>query len=132
MKAAAAAAAAPQQQQPVAVQVAAAATHAADPAVVAVGTQLPQQQPVPVQTKPREDAQTVYVGGVRYTKLECVGRGGSSKVFKVGVLSAYSREVQSCHVWCSSNYMLGQCCTQLTAPCCSHMSSLCCQQLVHS
>jgi hypothetical protein len=26
----------------------------------------------------------VYVRGIRYTKLECVGRGGSSKVFKVG------------------------------------------------
>jgi hypothetical protein len=35
------------------------------------------------QTRPREDAQTVYVQGTRYTKLECVGRGGSSKVFKV-------------------------------------------------
>lgn len=39
--------------------------------------------PPPTQLRPKEDAQTVYVRGVRYTKLECVGRGGSSKVFKV-------------------------------------------------
>jgi len=31
----------------------------------------------------REDDTTVHVRGVRYTKLECVGQGGSSKVFKV-------------------------------------------------
>eukprot|EP00898_Chlorokybus_atmophyticus_P003937 jgi/Chlat1/4544/Chrsp29S04592 len=31
----------------------------------------------------REDASTIWVNGVRYTKLECVGKGGSSKVFKV-------------------------------------------------
>jgi len=31
----------------------------------------------------REDENTVVVRGTRYTKLECVGRGGSSKVFKV-------------------------------------------------
>jgi serine/threonine-protein kinase TTK/MPS1 len=40
------------------------------------------QQP-PLQRRAREDAHTVFVQGVRYTKLECVGRGGSSKVFKV-------------------------------------------------
>ncbi len=45
-----------------------------------------QQQQLPPQLKPREDAQTVYIRNVRYTKLECVGRGGSSKVFKVGTL----------------------------------------------
>lgn len=32
---------------------------------------------------PREDESYVIVHGVRYTKLECVGKGGSSKVFKV-------------------------------------------------
>ncbi|GBF89221.1 serine threonine kinase family [Raphidocelis subcapitata] len=61
-----------------------------------VQQQQPQQQgqqpaapapaPAPaaaVQRRAREDAHTVYVQGVRYTKLECVGRGGSSKVFKV-------------------------------------------------
>lgn len=42
-----------------------------------------QQQQAVRQSRPREDAQTVYVQGTRYTKLECVGRGGSSKVFKV-------------------------------------------------
>ena len=31
----------------------------------------------------REDENTVLVRRTRYTKLECVGRGGSSKVFKV-------------------------------------------------
>ena len=31
----------------------------------------------------REDDTTVHVRGVRFTKLECVGKGGSSKVFKV-------------------------------------------------
>lgn len=30
-----------------------------------------------------EDANWVYVSGLRYQKLDCVGRGGSSKVFKV-------------------------------------------------
>eukprot|EP00873_Tetraselmis_striata_P044244 jgi/Tetstr1/464508/TSEL_009266.t1 len=38
--------------------------------------------PAPV-SRPREDDKTVMVKGVRYTKLEVVGRGGSSKVFKV-------------------------------------------------
>ena len=33
----------------------------------------------------REDENTVMVRNTRYTKLECVGRGGSSKVFKVCV-----------------------------------------------
>eukprot|EP00951_Prasinocladus_malaysianus_P026842 scaffold239326_cov39-Prasinocladus_malaysianus.AAC.1 len=33
--------------------------------------------------RPREDDKTVTVKGVRYTKLEVVGRGGSSKVFKL-------------------------------------------------
>lgn len=42
-----------------------------------------KQLPAVRQSRPREDAQTVYVQGVRYAKLECVGRGGSSKVFKV-------------------------------------------------
>jgi hypothetical protein len=32
-----------------------------------------------------EDANWVYVSGLRYQKLDCVGRGGSSKVFKVGI-----------------------------------------------
>ncbi|KAF8072718.1 MPS1 [Scenedesmus sp. PABB004] len=45
--------------------------------------QAPPAQAGVRQLRPREDAQTVYVQGVRYTKLECVGRGGSSKVFKV-------------------------------------------------
>jgi hypothetical protein len=31
----------------------------------------------------REDENSVVVRGTRYTKLECVGRGGSSKVYKV-------------------------------------------------
>lgn len=34
----------------------------------------------------REDENTVVVRGTRYTKLECVGRGGSSKVYKVRML----------------------------------------------
>jgi hypothetical protein len=56
--------------------------------------QLQQQQQqqaaaAPKQTRPREDAQTVYVQGTRYTKLECVGRGGSSKVFKVRDMVGY-------------------------------------------
>lgn len=32
----------------------------------------------------REDENMAMVRGTRYTKLECVGKGGSSKVFKVG------------------------------------------------
>jgi serine/threonine-protein kinase TTK/MPS1 len=43
----------------------------------------PPPPPAPKQTRPREDAQTVFVQGVRYTMLEYVGRGGPSKVFKV-------------------------------------------------
>ncbi|KAK9828905.1 hypothetical protein WJX72_002702 [[Myrmecia] bisecta] len=35
------------------------------------------------QRRVREDENTVMVRATRYTKLECVGRGGSSKVFKV-------------------------------------------------
>ena len=33
--------------------------------------------------RPREDDTFVHVRGVRYTKLECVGQGGTCKVFKV-------------------------------------------------
>ena len=33
--------------------------------------------------RPREDENTVIVNGVKYTKLECVGQGGTCKVFKV-------------------------------------------------
>ena len=33
--------------------------------------------------RPREDDNTVFVNGVKYTKLECVGQGGTCKVFKV-------------------------------------------------
>ncbi|KAK9842292.1 hypothetical protein WJX81_004955 [Elliptochloris bilobata] len=39
--------------------------------------------PTPRARRVREDENTVVVRGTRYTKLECVGRGGSSKVFKV-------------------------------------------------
>ena len=39
--------------------------------------------PPPPPTRPREDDASVLVRGTRYAKLECVGRGGSSKVFKV-------------------------------------------------
>lgn len=42
----------------------------------------PDPKPRPPQ-KPREDENSVCVRGTRYAKLECVGRGGSSKVFKV-------------------------------------------------
>lgn len=35
------------------------------------------------QKRAMEDANWVYVSGLRYQKLDCVGRGGSSKVFKV-------------------------------------------------
>ena len=37
----------------------------------------------PRQRRVREDENMVMVRGTRYTKLECVGRGGSSKVYKV-------------------------------------------------
>ena len=37
----------------------------------------------------REDENSVIVRGNRYTKLECVGRGGSSKVFKVRAMIAH-------------------------------------------
>lgn len=57
------------------------------PAHVARSTDQPQQQQVQHQQQQkrrvREDENTVIVRGNRYTKLECVGRGGSSKVFKV-------------------------------------------------
>ena len=47
----------------------------------------PQQQlqmlPPPQPRRVREDENTVVVGNNRYTKLECIGKGGSSKVFKV-------------------------------------------------
>lgn len=33
--------------------------------------------------RPREDDNTVIVNGVKYTKLECVGQGGTCKVYKV-------------------------------------------------
>ena len=33
--------------------------------------------------RPREDENTVIVNGVKYTKLECIGQGGTCKVFKV-------------------------------------------------
>ena len=42
----------------------------------------PERLPEP-QKRAMEDANWVYVGGLRYQKLDCVGRGGSSKVFKV-------------------------------------------------
>jgi len=41
------------------------------------------QQQEPPRRRVREDENTVVVRNTRYTKLECVGRGGSSKVFKV-------------------------------------------------
>ena len=60
------------------------------PAHVPRSTDQPQQQQLQQQQQPqqqkrrvREDENTVIVRGNRYTKLECVGRGGSSKVFKV-------------------------------------------------
>ena len=40
-------------------------------------------QQEPPRRRVREDENTVVVRNTRYTKLECVGRGGSSKVFKV-------------------------------------------------
>ena len=39
--------------------------------------------PAVPKTRPREDEHSVTVGKNRYTKLEVVGKGGSSKVFKV-------------------------------------------------
>ena len=45
--------------------------------------QLQQQQQ---KRRVREDENSVIVRGNRYTKLECVGRGGSSKVFKVRIM----------------------------------------------
>jgi len=39
--------------------------------------------PTATTRRPREDEASIVVRGTRYAKLECVGRGGSSKVFKV-------------------------------------------------
>ena len=44
------------------------------------------QQQQQQKRRVREDENSVIVRGNRYTKLECVGRGGSSKVFKVRVM----------------------------------------------
>ena len=52
--------------------------------------QQPQHQHQQLQQQKRrvrEDENSVIVRGNRYTKLECVGRGGSSKVFKVCTLT---------------------------------------------
>ena len=43
----------------------------------------PAPPPPPPQRRPREDDASILVRGTRYAKLECVGRGGSSKVYKV-------------------------------------------------
>ena len=43
----------------------------------------PPPPPPPQQRRPREDDASILVRGTRYAKLECVGRGGSSKVYKV-------------------------------------------------
>lgn len=45
-----------------------------------------QQQQQQRVRRVREDENSVVVRGTRYTKLECVGRGGSSKVYKVRIL----------------------------------------------
>lgn len=47
------------------------------------------QQSQPQKRRVREDENSVIVRGNRYTKLECVGRGGSSKVFKVSARPAW-------------------------------------------
>ncbi len=39
--------------------------------------------------QPRETEFTVYIRGQRYNKLELIGRGGSSKVYKVTSVSIY-------------------------------------------
>ena len=44
------------------------------------------QGQAPRARRVREDENSVVVRGTRYTKLECVGRGGSSKVYKVSTL----------------------------------------------
>ncbi|GAX81238.1 hypothetical protein CEUSTIGMA_g8670.t1 [Chlamydomonas eustigma] len=44
---------------------------------------LPPERLAEPQRQAMEDNQWVYVHGIRYQKLDCVGRGGSSKVFKV-------------------------------------------------
>lgn len=51
-----------------------------DAATAAAEAAVADAEAARVQPNAREDAQSVYVRGVRYTKLECVGRGGSSKV----------------------------------------------------
>ena len=51
-------------------------------------TSTPQTAPGPAPK--RDSGDTIVVNGVHYTKLECVGRGGSSKVYKV---MASSRKV---------------------------------------
>ncbi|BDA45731.1 probable dual specificity protein kinase Ttk at C-terminar half [Coccomyxa sp. Obi] len=66
---------APQQQQQPAAQPAGPAPSAAP------GPS--QQGQAPRARRVREDENSVVVRGTRYTKLECVGRGGSSKVYKV-------------------------------------------------
>lgn len=45
------------------------------------------QAQAPRVRRVREDENSVVVRGTRYTKLECVGRGGSSKVYKVRKLA---------------------------------------------
>jgi hypothetical protein len=52
------------------------------------------------QLRPKEDPQTVFVQGMRYHKLECVGRGGSSKVFKVRTLSRQTKQRR--HTTCTA------------------------------
>jgi hypothetical protein len=47
-------------------------------------TGAPPERLAEPQKRAMEDANWVYVSGLRYQKLDCVGRGGSSKVFKVG------------------------------------------------
>ena len=51
-----------------------------------------QAQQEPPRRRVREDENTVVVRNTRYTKLECVGRGGSSKVFKVRLYVAIVRK----------------------------------------
>lgn len=58
----------------------------------------------------REDENSVIVRGNRYTKLECVGRGGSSKVFKV---RPYASGMRSCM---HHGYVFGQEAVQQVSP----------------
>ncbi|KAI7845303.1 hypothetical protein COHA_001145 [Chlorella ohadii] len=55
----------------------------ARPAAAAVPAAVPQQQQARPGRRVVEDENTVTVKDIVYTKLECVGRGGSSKVYKV-------------------------------------------------